>query len=533
MTTTLDLALSTPNDDSTKGIWGAGVNLAFSQVQAAVNSLISDVDENIGDLTGLSSSVSDALAAAAAATTAGAAASATGAAAQTTADAAAATADTALSTGTAAAAAASTAQTAADAASVAAAAAQAEADAINAGGIISTMITDGAISTPKLAANAVTAAKIAAATITASQIAANTITAAQIAAATITTSLLAANAVQAGQIAANAVTSATIAAGAVTTGALAANAVTAGKIAANTITAAQIAASTITASQLAAGSVQATQIAAGAVVASKIDAAAINGMTITGATLIGASIETAPGLTIGGTTKGIALTATIVDSIQFYTGSSQEFEYGFANVGTHLSGAFQTGTLALGSPTMGFGTQASVIDLVSQSHDGVSTPPIVSLLANGGDVQFNGVSLPRGVVGSFKSTSSDLSPSATTAETILYRDAITCTVVAGRLYRVMALWNAAPSVVNASATASLFVRSGTGTDGTEVAVGNMPQATTANMSLLAFGTFVGGTDVSAGINDFTLTARAAAGTLTPAGTTANGCRFTIEDIGTA
>lgn len=74
------------------------------------------------------------------------------------------------------------------------------------GQIVTTQITDNAISSPKISAGAVTAGKIAADAVTANEIAANAVTATEIAA----------GAVVAGKIAANAVTADTVAAGAIT-----------------------------------------------------------------------------------------------------------------------------------------------------------------------------------------------------------------------------------------------------------------------------------------------------------------------------
>lgn len=86
----------------------------------------------------------------------------------------------------------------------------------------------------------------------------------------ITTAKLAAGSVTASQIAADTITAGNIAAGAITTSELAANAVTATKIAAGTITSNEIAADTITAGNIAAGAVTASEIAAGAITASKL-----------------------------------------------------------------------------------------------------------------------------------------------------------------------------------------------------------------------------------------------------------------------
>lgn len=123
------------------------------------------------------------------------------------------------------------------------------------GQIVSTQITDGAISTPKLAAGSVTAAQIAADTITAAQIAANAITASELAANAVTADKINANAVTADKIAANSITAAKIVSGSITST----------EIAANTITAANIAAGTITGTQIAAGSINADRITAGTI----------------------------------------------------------------------------------------------------------------------------------------------------------------------------------------------------------------------------------------------------------------------------
>ncbi|HEX5464453.1 MAG TPA: hypothetical protein VFW88_07035, partial [Burkholderiales bacterium] len=105
------------------------------------------------------------------------------------------------------------------------------------GQIVSTQITDGAISTPKLAVGAVTAEQIAANTITAAQLAANTITAGEIAAGAIGTDQLAAGAITADKIGAGEVDATAIAAGAVVAAAIAAGAVTAEKIAVGSLSA--------------------------------------------------------------------------------------------------------------------------------------------------------------------------------------------------------------------------------------------------------------------------------------------------------
>jgi len=99
------------------------------------------------------------------------------------------------------------------------------------GQIVSTQITDGAISTPKLAAGSVTAAAIAVGAIVADKLAANSVTATAIATGAVTTAKLAAGAVTADTIAASAITSAKIATGAVTATQIASQAITASKLA--------------------------------------------------------------------------------------------------------------------------------------------------------------------------------------------------------------------------------------------------------------------------------------------------------------
>lgn len=144
------------------------------------------------------------------------------------------------------------------------------------GRIVTTQITDDAITAAKIAANTITAAEVAANTITASQIAADTITA--------------------GQIAAGAIGASEIAAGAVVAGKIAALSVVAGDIAANTITAAKIAANTITAGQIAAGTITAAQIAAGTITGSQIAASvSLSAPVITGGNIYGTRIDSANG----------------------------------------------------------------------------------------------------------------------------------------------------------------------------------------------------------------------------------------------
>ena len=146
--------------------------------------------------------------------------------------------------------------------------------------IITTSITDGAITTPKIATNAVTADKILANTITANKIAAGTITAIEIAASTITGAKIAAGTITSTNILAGSISAAEIGAGAITTSKIAAGNVTADRIATGTITATQIAAGTITATQIAAGTITAAKIAAGTITSTEIATGAITAVKI-------------------------------------------------------------------------------------------------------------------------------------------------------------------------------------------------------------------------------------------------------------
>lgn len=123
------------------------------------------------------------------------------------------------------------------------------------GQIVTTQITDNAITTAKINAGAVTASQIAANTITAGQIAAGTVTATEIAAGTITGAKIAAGTIAASNIAADTITASQIAANAITSSELAANSVVAGKISAGAVSATEIAASAVQATHLAANSI--------------------------------------------------------------------------------------------------------------------------------------------------------------------------------------------------------------------------------------------------------------------------------------
>ena len=154
------------------------------------------------------------------------------------------------------------------------------------GQIVSTQITDGAISTPKLASGSVTTAvlaadsvvagKIAAGAVQASALQANSVTSNSIAANSISSSALQSDSVVAGKISAGAVQASALQAGAVTANAVAANSIYAGALQANSVTSNSIAANSISSSALQSNSVVAGKIAAAAVSTTELAARSIS-----------------------------------------------------------------------------------------------------------------------------------------------------------------------------------------------------------------------------------------------------------------
>ena len=123
-------------------------------------------------------------------------------------------------------------------------------DALSPNLILTTHISDNAISSPKIQANAIQTAHLAAGSVVTAKLAAGAVTTDILAANAVTTGKLAAGAVTTDILAANAVTTGKLAAGAVTTDILAANAVTTGKLAAGAVTADKIAAAAIDTTKL-------------------------------------------------------------------------------------------------------------------------------------------------------------------------------------------------------------------------------------------------------------------------------------------
>lgn len=141
------------------------------------------------------------------------------------------------------------------------------------------------------------------------------------------------------------------------------------------------------------------------------------------------------------------------------------------------------------------------------------------------------MSLPQGTVGSWSSTSAPAT-TASTSETALYSSIASCTIVAGRHYKITAVIQLTGSAASTSA-ATVFVRSNVALTGTLLGQTSMPQSA-ATATFVVIGEFYGGTDIIAGTDVFTISAKAATGTLTgitPANI-AQRPRLLIEDLGT-
>jgi len=197
------------------------------------------------------------------------------------------------------------------------------------GQIVTTQITDNAITTAKISAGSITSNEIAANTITAGDIAVGTITATELAAGSITTSKIAANAVTANEIAANTITAGQIAASAITVSELDANAVTAEKIAANAVTTVKLDALAITADKIAASAITAEKLAADSVTAGAISAGAITADKLAANSVIAGKIA-----------------AGSVDATKISVGSLSAIS---ADMGTITAGAINGGTININS----------------------------------------------------------------------------------------------------------------------------------------------------------------------------------------
>lgn len=144
--------------------------------------------------------------------------------------------------------------------------------------------------------------------------------------------------------------------------------------------------------------------------------------------------------------------------------------------------------------------------------------------------------IPRGVIGRFRAGAAPGS-AATTTETALYTGIGTATIVVGRLYRITSKGRVTPSTTSATGRAAFRVRDGSGTGGNLLATMSLDQSTTAAIDFLVVSDFlIGGTDITAGPLGFSITAEAAAGTLTgqwSAGSLSSNTWLNVEDCGLA
>ena len=158
------------------------------------------------------------------------------------------------------------------------------------GQVVSTQISDSAITTNKLNAGAITANEISAGAVEAGAIAADAITSNKIASGAITAGAIKAGAVTASAIDADAITSDKISANAIQTGHIAANQITGGLIAASGVItiAAQIDDAVITNAKISNGAITTAKIAEATITGAKIAEA-----TITGAKIGSLEVDTA------------------------------------------------------------------------------------------------------------------------------------------------------------------------------------------------------------------------------------------------
>jgi hypothetical protein len=195
---------------------------------------------------------------------------------------------------------------------------------VTAGGIVTALIADDAVTAAKIAAGAVETANIADGNVTTAKLADDAVTTDKVLDANITDAKLASNAVTTAKItdgnvttakiADDAVTTAKIAAANVTETELATDAVTTTKIADANVTTAKIAALNVTTTKIANSAVTSAKIADSAITAAKIADGVINNDKITDASIANAKLVN-DGITIGDTDTSLGGTITDVTGL--------------------------------------------------------------------------------------------------------------------------------------------------------------------------------------------------------------------------